>query len=121
MPIMFLGFIRENDVAGIDVNMGCPKEFSVKGGMGSALLTQPKKAQEILRILVQGVKIPITCKIRILPDLESTVELCKQLADCGIAAIAVHGRTKDERPRHMNHNDFIRAVSQSVNIPVIAK
>ncbi|PNF32853.1 tRNA-dihydrouridine(20) synthase [NAD(P)+]-like, partial [Cryptotermes secundus] len=110
----------ENDVAGIDVNMGCPKEFSVKGGMGSALLTQPKKAQEILRILVQGVKIPITCKIRILHDLESTVELCKQLADCGIAAIAVHGRTKDERPRHMNHNDFIRAVSQSVNIPVIA-
>lgn len=110
----------ENDVAGIDVNMGCPKEFSVKGGMGSALLTQPEKAKEILRTLVQGVKIPVTCKIRILPDLESTVELCRHLANCGIAAIAVHGRTKDERPRHMNHNDFIRAVAQSVNIPVIA-
>jgi tRNA-dihydrouridine synthase 2 len=108
-------------VAGIDINMGCPKEFSVKGGMGSALLTQPEKAQKILRTLVQGVKIPVTCKIRILPDLESTVELCKKLASCGIAAIAVHGRTKEERPRHANHNDFIRAVAQSVNIPVIAK
>ena len=101
--------------------MGCPKEFSVKGGMGSALLTQPEKAKEILRTLVEGVKIPVTCKIRILPDLKSTVELCRHLANCGIAAIAVHGRTKDERPRHMNHNDFIRAVAQSVNIPVIAK
>jgi tRNA-dihydrouridine synthase 2 len=118
---MFLNFVREDDVAAIDVNMGCPKEFSVKGGMGSALLTQPKKAQEILRTLVQGVKIPVTCKIRILSDQESTVELCKQLADCGIAAIAVHGRTREERPRHMNHNDFIKAVAQSVNIPVIAK
>jgi tRNA-dihydrouridine synthase 2 len=101
--------------------MGCPKEFSVKGGMGSALLTQPEKAQEILRTLVQGVKIPVTCKIRILPDLQSTVEMCKKLASCGIAAVAVHGRTKEERPRHSNHNDFIKAVAQSVNIPVIAK
>jgi len=117
----FLNFVRENDVAGIDVNMGCPKEFSVKGGMGSALLTQPEKAKEILRTLVEGVKIPVTCKIRILPDLESTVELCRHLANCGIAAIAVHGRTKGERPRHMNHNDFIRAVAQNVHIPVIAK
>jgi tRNA-dihydrouridine synthase 2 len=119
---MFLNnFVRENDVAGIDVNMGCPKEFSVKGGMGSALLTQPEKAQEILRTLVHGVRIPVTCKIRILSDLESTVKLCKGLASCGIAAIAVHGRTKEERPRHMNHNDVIRVVAESVNIPVIAK
>ncbi|PSN37845.1 tRNA-dihydrouridine(20) synthase [NAD(P)+]-like protein [Blattella germanica] len=110
----------ENDVAGIDVNMGCPKEFSVKGGMGSALLTQPEKAQEILKTLVQGVKIPVTCKIRILPDLEETLKLCKTLESSGIVAIAVHGRTKEERPQHANHNDIIKAVSECVNIPVIA-
>lgn len=107
-------------MAGIDVNMGCPKEFSVKGGMGSALLSDPDKAQNILRTLVQGVKVPVTCKIRILPELEDTLKLCKTLASCGIAAIAVHGRTKDERPRHANHNDVIKAVAHSLDIPVIA-
>ena len=41
------GLSREGDVAGIDVNMGCPKEFSLKGGMGAALLTQPEKVREV--------------------------------------------------------------------------
>ncbi|KAJ9578807.1 hypothetical protein L9F63_004957 [Diploptera punctata] len=110
----------ENDVAAIDVNMGCPKEFSVKGGMGSALLTQPQKAFEILKTLVEGVCIPVTCKIRILPDLDNTLALCKFLESSGIIALTVHGRTKEERPQHPNHNDFIKAVSESVSIPVIA-
>ena len=52
----------ENDVAGIDINMGCPKEFSIKGGMGAALLQQPEKVRDILTTLVKGVKIPVTCK-----------------------------------------------------------
>lgn len=54
----------ENDVAAIDINMGCPKAFSMKGGMGSALLLDPDRAKAILTTLVQNVKIPITCKIR---------------------------------------------------------
>lgn len=54
----------ENDVAAIDINMGCPKAFSMKGGMGSALLLDPEGAKAILRTLVQNVKVPITCKIR---------------------------------------------------------
>lgn len=54
----------ENDVAAIDINMGCPKEFSIKGGMGAALLLDPDRAKSILRTLVENVKIPITCKIR---------------------------------------------------------
>ena len=110
----------ENDVAAIDVNMGCPKEFSVKGGMGSALLTQPEKAEKILKTLVEGVSIPVTCKIRILPDLENTLKLCKILERSGIAALAVHGRTKEERPQHANHNNFIKVVSESLSITVIA-
>lgn len=54
----------ENDVAAIDINMGCPKDFSLKGGMGAALLTNPERAKSILNTLVQNVKIPVTCKIR---------------------------------------------------------
>lgn len=54
----------ENDVAGIDINMGCPKEFSIKGGMGAALLNDPDRAKNILKTLVENIKIPVTCKIR---------------------------------------------------------
>lgn len=82
----------ENDVAGIDVNMGCPKRFSILGGMGAALLKQPVKAKEILKTLVDGLSIPVTCKIRVLGSVEETLELCDQLVDAGIEAITVHGR-----------------------------
>lgn len=67
----------EQDVDGIDVNMGCPKSFSLKGGMGAALLTQPGKIRDILTRLRASVKIPVTCKIRLLPDLQQTLKLVK--------------------------------------------
>uniref|UniRef100_A0A8C7JIW1 Dihydrouridine synthase 2 n=1 Tax=Oncorhynchus kisutch TaxID=8019 RepID=A0A8C7JIW1_ONCKI len=111
---------RENDVAAIDVNMGCPKEYSTKGGMGAALLSDPDKIEAILRTLVKGVSKPVTCKIRILPTLEDTVSLVKRIENTGVAAIAVHGRLKDERPRHPVHCDFIQAIAEAVSIPVIA-
>ena len=101
---------REQDVAGVDVNMGCPKDFSLKGGMGAALLTQPDKVRSILTTLVAGLSIPVTCKIRLLPDIEDTVALVKLIESTGVAAIGIHGRTKCERPRgttailaHVNH------------------
>merc|ERR1712020_422517 len=62
----------ERDVSGLDVNMGCPKSFSLKGGMGAALLSQPEKIKDILTSLVKavGLRIPVTCKIRIFNDTE---------------------------------------------------
>ena len=57
--------------------MGCPKPFSLKGGMGAALLSNPENIRKILTALVAAVKIPVTCKIRILPKLEDTLELVK--------------------------------------------
>ncbi|XP_046568516.1 LOW QUALITY PROTEIN: tRNA-dihydrouridine(20) synthase [NAD(P)+]-like [Haliotis rubra] len=110
----------ENDVSALDINMGCPKEFSIKGGMGAALLSNPEKIKEILTTLVSGLSIPVTCKIRILPKLEDTLKLVKVIESTGVAAIAVHGRTKYERSRHHNRNDVIRAIAEHVSIPVIA-
>ncbi|KAM3919764.1 tRNA-dihydrouridine(20) synthase [NAD(P)+]-like [Leptodactylus fuscus] len=110
----------ENDVAAIDVNMGCPKEYSTKGGMGAALLSNPEKIEKILKTLVNGISKPVTCKIRILPTLEETVNLVKRIERCGVAAIAVHGRKKEERPQHPVHCEFIKAISEAVSIPVIA-
>ena len=110
----------ENDVAGIDINMGCPKRFSILGGMGAALLKQPEKAREILETLVNGVKIPITCKIRVFEDAEETLKLCDTLVSTGIAAITVHGRTSDERPQHPNRNETLKKIAERIKIPVIA-
>ncbi|XP_044126171.1 tRNA-dihydrouridine(20) synthase [NAD(P)+]-like isoform X2 [Bufo gargarizans] len=110
----------ENDVAAIDINMGCPKEYSTKGGMGAALLSNPEKIEKILKTLVNGISKPVTCKIRILPTLEATVNLVKLIERTGVAAIAVHGRKKEERPQHPVHCDFIKAISEAVSVPVIA-
>ncbi|KAG8012430.1 tRNA-dihydrouridine(20) synthase [NAD(P)+]-like [Nibea albiflora] len=110
----------EKDVAAIDVNMGCPKEYSTKGGMGAALLSDPDKIEAILKKLVTGLSIPVTCKIRILPSLEETLSLVQRIEKTGVTAIAVHGRMKEERPRHPVHCDYIQAIAQTVSIPVIA-
>lgn len=110
----------EKDVAGIDVNMGCPKEFSLKGGMGAALLTQTDKVKAILTALVQNTELPVTCKIRVLEKLEDTLALGKLIESTGVKAIGVHGRTKDERPQHANRNAVIKALAEHVNIPIIA-
>ncbi|XP_066493339.1 tRNA-dihydrouridine(20) synthase [NAD(P)+]-like [Tiliqua scincoides] len=110
----------ENDVAGIDVNMGCPKEYSTKAGMGAALLSDPDKIESILTTLVKGICKPVTCKIRILPSKEETINLVKKIEKTGVAAIAVHGRKKEERPQHPVHCDVIKAICEAVSIPVIA-
>ncbi|XP_040184724.1 tRNA-dihydrouridine(20) synthase [NAD(P)+]-like isoform X2 [Rana temporaria] len=94
----------ENDVAAIDVNMGCPKEYSTK----------------VLKTLVNGISKPVTCKIRILSTVEETVSLVKMIEKTGVSAIAVHGRKKEERPQHPVHCDFIKAIAEAVSIPVIA-
>lgn len=110
----------EKDVAGIDVNMGCPKEFSIKGGMGAALLTQNDKVKAILTALVQSTELPVTCKIRVLEKLEDTLALGKLIESTGVKAIGVHGRTKEERPQHANRNAVIKALAKHVSIPIIA-
>lgn len=97
------------------------KRILLKGGMGAALLTQVDKAKSILSTLIQNVKVPITCKIRVFEDIDSTVNLVKELVSTGISAIAVHGRTKAERPQHPNRCATIKRIAESVNIPVIAK
>ncbi|XP_065094546.1 tRNA-dihydrouridine(20) synthase [NAD(P)+]-like [Ochlerotatus camptorhynchus] len=115
-----VGLKLQQDIAALDVNMGCPKDFSIKGGMGVALLYDLERAKGILKTLVDNLDIPVTCKIRIMPKLEDTFRTVKELESTGIAAIAVHGRTKIERPRHPVHPDIIREVAKVTKIPVIA-
>ncbi|CAG0878843.1 unnamed protein product, partial [Darwinula stevensoni] len=111
----------EGDVDGIDINMGCPKEFSLKGGMGAALLYKPDTVKEILETLVKNIpRKAISCKIRVLEDLEDTLALCRIIENTGVVALAIHGRTKKERPQYPNRNDVISRISQQLKIPIIA-
>lgn len=91
------------DVAGIDVNSGCPKPFSTAGGMGAALLKTPDLLCNILTRLVDEVgkpyEIGISVKIRILDDAEDTRKLVERLVKTGITGLTVHCRTTPMRPR----------------------
>lgn len=71
--------------------MGCPKDFSLKGGMGAALLKQPEKVRAILTTLVNNLKIPVTCKIRVLATVEETIEFTRMIQSTGVSALAIHG------------------------------
>uniref|UniRef100_A0A2M4AM63 Putative trna-dihydrouridine synthase n=1 Tax=Anopheles triannulatus TaxID=58253 RepID=A0A2M4AM63_9DIPT len=115
-----VGRMLQQDVTAIDVNMGCPKDFSIKGGMGVALLYDLPRAKSILEALVQTVSIPVTCKIRVMPDVDDTIKLARELQSTGISAIGVHGRTKTERPRDPVNEAAIARVAEALDIPVIA-
>ncbi|KAK9767041.1 tRNA-dihydrouridine synthase 2 [Basidiobolus ranarum] len=108
------------DISGVDINCGCPKHFSISGGMGVALMSDSERLCKILRNLVENSGLPITCKIRIFPSKEDTIEFVKLVASTGIKAIGVHCRTKDERPKEPGHWDYFTDIVKAVDIPVIA-
>ncbi|GMI68739.1 hypothetical protein like AT3G49640 [Hibiscus trionum] len=108
------------DVAAVDINMGCPKSFSVSGGMGAALLTKPDLIHDILTTLRRNIDTPVTCKIRLLKSSSETVELARRIEKTGVSALAVHGRKVPDRPRDPAKWNEIADVVSALSIPVIA-
>ncbi|HUJ17436.1 MAG TPA: tRNA dihydrouridine synthase DusB [Nitrospirota bacterium] len=113
--------VSRGDVDFIDINMGCPVPKVLKCGAGSALLRDIALAREIMSAVVGASRIPVTVKIRLGWDAKNIValDMARAAESAGIAAITVHGRTKVQG--FSGHADWsmIKAVKESVGIPVI--
>lgn len=112
----------ENKPDIIDINMGCPAPKISSNGSGSALMKNPRLCGEIVKAVTAVTDIPVTVKIRKGWDDDSVnaVEVAKICESAGVAAITVHGRTRQQYYKPPVDYDIIRAVRESVSVPVIA-
>ena len=113
--------IEEKPFDILDLNMGCPVPKVVNNGEGSALMKNPKLVEQILTGLVKAVQKPVTVKIRKGFDdsCVNAVEIARIAESCGVAAVAVHGRTRQQYYSGKADWDIIAAVKDAVKIPVI--
>lgn len=124
-PQMLANAARENAALGaqiIDINMGCPAKKVCKQAAGSALLQDEQLVADILNAVVQAVDVPVTLKIRTgwNPQNRNALTIARIAEDAGIAALAVHGRTRACKFNGAAEYDTIAAIVQTVNVPVFA-
>jgi nifR3 family TIM-barrel protein len=104
----------------IDINFGCPARLLTKDGCGSALLRSPEIIHEIVTGLVDNLSTAVTAKIRVLEDMEKTLEIAHLIEDAGADALTVHGRTRQQQYSGKADHSYVKRIKHELSIPVIA-
>ncbi len=106
----------------IDINAACPVTKVTKKGEGAAMLREPRRLGQLLRVLVENTELPVTVKIRSGWDEDSinAAEVALHAQDAGISALFIHGRTRAQGYRGRVDYSIIREVKELLRIPVIA-
>lgn len=115
-------YLESIGIASVDINMGCPVRKVCKTGGGSSMMRELSKTAKLVRTIVEAVRIPVTAKMRLGWDDENITapELVRALEDVGIAAVFVHGRTREQGfSGTINLQGIRRVVEAARNIPVI--
>lgn len=115
-------FLEQDGVDAIDINMGCPVDRVTRGGAGSAMMCSLDETLNLVRTIVEGVTIPVTVKMRLGWDSTQITapRFAREFEQLGIAAVSIHGRTREQGFRGSVDRDGIRQVVEAVErIPVI--
>jgi tRNA-dihydrouridine synthase B len=114
--------LEQRGVHSIDINMGCPVSRITKGGAGAGMLCRPDETVRLVERVVQSVRIPVTVKMRLGWDDENITapEFARAFEQIGVAAVAIHGRTRAQGFSGVVNRDGIRRVVEAVkSIPVV--
>lgn len=106
----------------VDLNLGCPQRIAKRGRYGAFLMDDLALVERLVSNLAQNLPVPVTCKIRIFPELSRTLAYARMLEAAGCSMLAVHGRTRDMKDAAAHRADWavIREVKRTLRIPVLA-
>ncbi|XP_021301212.1 tRNA-dihydrouridine(16/17) synthase [NAD(P)(+)]-like [Herrania umbratica] len=106
----------------VDINLGCPQRIARRGYYGAFLMDNLPLVKSLVEKLALNLNVPVSCKIRVFPNLQDTIKYAKMLEDAGCSLLAVHGRTRDEKDGKKFRADWnaIKAVKNALRIPVLA-
>ncbi|XP_022739536.1 tRNA-dihydrouridine(16/17) synthase [NAD(P)(+)]-like [Durio zibethinus] len=106
----------------VDINLGCPQRIARRGNYGAFLMDNLPLVKSLVEKLALNLSVPVSCKIRVFPNLQDTLKYAKMLEDAGCSLLAVHGRTRDEKDGKKFRADWnaIKAVKNALRIPVLA-
>ncbi|XP_006280438.2 tRNA-dihydrouridine(16/17) synthase [NAD(P)(+)]-like [Capsella rubella] len=106
----------------VDINLGCPQRIARRGNYGAFLMDNLPLVKSLVEKLAQNLNVPVSCKIRIFPNIQDTLKYAKMLEDAGCSLLAVHGRTRDEKDGKKFRADWsaIKEVKNALRIPVLA-